>query len=403
MSSFKYTSKTFTGNEVPGINDLFDAKYNINLRNLTLGHKSFSDNQTLITDNTILGYKALYDNISGSYNISIGSGSGGYNESGSGNIYLGYKAGSNPIFLNKSNILVVNNSDSSKPLIEGIFDSNNEGNGILNINNTINANKIGLYNSGKNYKVSLEVNESNVDKDTYSIILPSKKPISTGFVLKITDIGLEKITLDWGNPNSASQNNVIGLQDYTNVNIFIGHLQNPLLNIDTSDDICPKIDFSQEGGDILTNEDCGQNNIGLGQESLKTINIGSFNTAIGNNNMSQYLDGFYNTSLGYNALQNILEGNNNVSLGSGSMTNILNGSNNVSIGKNSLYSSKNGSNNTIIGFNAGYHLGDDSNNKIFIRTPPSEYSIYFNEISESCLQVLIIQDLEIGFKHFFSK
>lgn len=40
----------------------------------------------------------------------------------------------------------------------------------------------------------------------------------------------------------------------------------------------------------------------------------------------------------------------------------------------------------------------DANNKIFIRTLPSEYSIYFNEISESCLQVLIIQDLEIGVK-----
>ncbi len=40
----------------------------------------------------------------------------------------------------------------------------------------------------------------------------------------------------------------------------------------------------------------------------------------------------------------------------------------------------------------------DTNNKILIRTLPSEYSIYFKEISESCLQVLIIQDLEIGFK-----
>jgi hypothetical protein len=38
----------------------------------------------------------------------------------------------------------------------------------------------------------------------------------------------------------------------------------------------------------------------------------------------------------------------------------------------------------------------DTNNKIFIRTLPSEYSIYFNEISESCLQVFIIQEVEIG-------
>jgi|TARA_B110000908_G_C10001211_1_gene334214 hypothetical protein len=40
----------------------------------------------------------------------------------------------------------------------------------------------------------------------------------------------------------------------------------------------------------------------------------------------------------------------------------------------------------------------DANNKIFIRTLPSEYSIYFNEISESCLQVLTIQEVEIGVK-----
>ena len=32
MNSFKNSSKYFTGNEVPGINDLFDAKFNIKLR-----------------------------------------------------------------------------------------------------------------------------------------------------------------------------------------------------------------------------------------------------------------------------------------------------------------------------------------------------------------------------------
>lgn len=40
----------------------------------------------------------------------------------------------------------------------------------------------------------------------------------------------------------------------------------------------------------------------------------------------------------------------------------------------------------------------DANNKIFVRTLPLEYSIYFNEISESCLQVFIIQEVEIGVK-----
>ena len=47
----------------------------------------------------------------------------------------------------------------------------------------------------------------------------------------------------------------------------------------------------------------------------------------------------------------------------------------------------------------------DADHKIFIRTLPSEYSIYFNEISESCLQVLTIKDVEVRrtvFEYFYS-
>ncbi|MDB2572004.1 MAG: hypothetical protein P8P28_02270 [Polaribacter sp.] len=47
----------------------------------------------------------------------------------------------------------------------------------------------------------------------------------------------------------------------------------------------------------------------------------------------------------------------------------------------------------------------DTNNKIFIQILPSEYSIYFNEISASCLQVLTIKEVGVRptvFEYFYS-
>jgi len=85
-----------------------------------------------------MGSYALYNNLSGSGNISLGHHSNYYNQNGdnntiigneagkgssthskSGNIFLGYQAGYNEISSNK---LYIENSNSSTPLIGGDFD-----------------------------------------------------------------------------------------------------------------------------------------------------------------------------------------------------------------------------------------------------------------------------------------
>ncbi len=93
--------------------------------NLAVGASSGYYN-TIGYNNVILGYAADYYNAEGSDNTIIGF-KAGYGSSGvvhNGNIFIGYKAGYNELTSNK---LYIQNSDTSKPLIYGDFETNELG------------------------------------------------------------------------------------------------------------------------------------------------------------------------------------------------------------------------------------------------------------------------------------
>ena len=128
------------------------AMYNNDLGywNTATGYRALAGNDDG-NFNTVFGHEASFKNIHGSDNTCIGSGAGYWNHSGnqntiigsfagygpglhsiSGNVFLGYSAGSNETGNNK---LYIENSDSEAPLIYGEFDNNLlRINGVLDIN-----------------------------------------------------------------------------------------------------------------------------------------------------------------------------------------------------------------------------------------------------------------------------
>ena len=84
--------------------------------------------------NTMVGYGAAYEKVSGKFNVFIGDSTGAKNISGSGNVFIGSKVGKNETGSNK---LYIGNSSATVPLIKGDFaDSTLIVNGMLAVGST---------------------------------------------------------------------------------------------------------------------------------------------------------------------------------------------------------------------------------------------------------------------------
>jgi len=84
--------------------------------------------------NTMLGYASAYKKYTGRYNVFVGDSTGALNETGSRNVFIGSKAGKNETGSDK---LYISNSNISNPLIKGSFaDSTLNVNGKMSISLT---------------------------------------------------------------------------------------------------------------------------------------------------------------------------------------------------------------------------------------------------------------------------
>jgi hypothetical protein len=146
FSNTKGDSNTATGFE-----SLFSNS--IGYSNTAFGTKALFENITG-NNNTANGYNALFSNKTGSYNSSLGFQSG-YSNNGSGNVFIGYKAGHGELGNNK---LYIDNSPSKYPLIYGDFYTNQLGiNGSLGIET-------------HNPQTELHIHDSKNDSDSDVII-----------------------------------------------------------------------------------------------------------------------------------------------------------------------------------------------------------------------------------------
>ena len=84
--------------------------------------------------NSSLGADAGFSNPTGSFNTYLGYFSGYNNTNGSRNIFLGYEAGYNDNYQSASDKLVIANSNTTSPLIEGDFSAS-----TLNVNGALSA------------------------------------------------------------------------------------------------------------------------------------------------------------------------------------------------------------------------------------------------------------------------
>ncbi|MCB0731545.1 MAG: tail fiber domain-containing protein [Ignavibacteriae bacterium] len=125
-----------SSNTAIGTNSLFSNTGGGN--NTALGKSTLNSN-TSGSNNVAIGVNALQDNTSGSTNIAIGNFANSSNQNGTGNVMIGYFAGSGTqniskssnIFIgfkagqfeNGSNLLYIENSESSAPLIWGNFEN----------------------------------------------------------------------------------------------------------------------------------------------------------------------------------------------------------------------------------------------------------------------------------------
>jgi hypothetical protein len=90
-------------------------------KNTSIGESSLYDHITG-EKNTSIGADALNRNLTGSDNTAIGSRAGYFNL-GSSNVFIGQNSGTNSVFNNVNNTLVIDNTTDANPLIYGEFDN----------------------------------------------------------------------------------------------------------------------------------------------------------------------------------------------------------------------------------------------------------------------------------------
>ena len=103
-------------------------------------------------------------------------------------------------------------------------------------------------------------------------------------------------------------------------------------------------------------------NTAVGINALATINGGIQNTAVGSGALSSFQSSSNTTAVGFNALHSLAAGSNNTAIGYQALAASQNDSNNTAVGYNALSSLNGGLRNTAVGTNALAASTTDSNN-----------------------------------------
>jgi hypothetical protein len=153
-----------------------------------------------------------------------------------------------------------------------------------------------------------------------------------------------------GNALTSESDNIFlgfnaGLSSTGGQNVYIGSLAGA---VNTSAANPGNVYIGYRAGSL---DSTGQNNVGIGFESLSHAN-GSYNTGVGYQS-GQICTGTENTFLGYNAGMSLTAGNNNIYLGFAAAYSQTGGSFNIGIGNIATFSSNSVSNELQIGSSFG--------------------------------------------------
>ena len=368
--------------QVPiSINNLFgNLIYQTDDGSITIGNSSYSENElvagdnTVIgylaydnqygggTDNAIIGYRACETNDSGSFNVVIGSYAGNNIEGGNNNIVIGYQA------------FVANQFANNCVVIGYSAMSNHNGSG------------------GDNIAIGYE-SLYNADDGQFNVAIGSSALYNNYSGTNNLAIGYQALNAaENSSGNIALGTSALYAFNYGDGgNVAIGF---QALETATDAQNCIAIGFQSMAGGA----NGGSDNIGIGYQTLLNINAGTDNIAIGGYSLFTNATGNSNVSVGFTALYTLDAGDNNVAVGvrslytlTGSSDNIglgnfsgenqtsgsqnlivgcyagngfLSGDNNVFLGYNAAPSLTNGSNNIVIG--SGFDITDETDNQINI-------------------------------------
>lgn len=253
-------------------NNGFSGLINQLLANTSFGYNALNTTFTGM-NNTAIGYTALQSLTGGSFNTTVGSYASRLTAGGSYNSALGYKA----------------------------LEFNTGG----NFNTGIGVDAIGNNTSGnRNVALGYQALQSNTTgNDNVAVGAGAAK-----------DIG-----------NTGNSNIAIGR------NALLGGSTTPSLNV-ASNNIA--IGFESMKGTLGT-ASTGNNNVAVGNNSLRLNSSGTRNTAIGTNALQNYTESL-NTAVGYNALSSTTTGSYNVAVGIDALAQNTVGLYNVAVGSGAL-------------------------------------------------------------------
>ena len=289
--------------------------------NVGMGYLSLFRNDNG-NDNIGLGNNALYSNLSGNNNTALGS-SSGFFASGSGNVFLGYKAGYNEA---GSNLLYIENSDSSTPLIWGDFTSNHVVvNGQLEVNGALGV--IGAYEFPTNDGLSGQV----LTTDGNGIVSFGDIPIPSGWSTN-------------GNSGTTNGTDFLGTTDAQDLDIRTNNIVHHRFTQQG------QLEFLNTGNSVFIGSGAGSNDdLTNNANTMVGTNAGLLNTSGASNTLIGVGAGFSNN------------GNANSFFGSGSGQLNNAGNENCFFGQNSGFFNMTGSNNSFFGQGSGSNASGSGN------------------------------------------
>ena len=294
--------------------DLLSSGYD----NVAIGTNSLSRVSTT-AGNTAVGSSAL-ENVTREYNTAVGSYSLHNTNSGNNNTAVGYRA----LYANTSGASNVAIGQKAAETATGssnsIYIGSESNSGELNASNEI---VIGYYAIG-NGENTITLGNADIS----ALYLPGLQAGKSHGDVLTYDSANDKITLQPPSGGGATSIDDLtdAIHDETN-NLLLG----------------------SAGSGISTAE----NNVGLGTNSLKSLQTGFRNTGIGTNALDLLSSGYDNVAIGTNSLSRVSTTAGNTAVGSSALENVTR-EYNTAVGSYSLHNTNSGNNNTAVGYRALY-------------------------------------------------
>jgi hypothetical protein len=151
--------------------------------NIAIGGNN-APNMTSGANNLLIGYNSGLALTTGSQNVIIGYGAGDDLTTGAGNVIIGYQVGSANNVDTENNLLLIDNSSTATPLIEGDFTDGSE---YLKINGDLQVSGGGLQLGSAGAAVTVDgANTATIDATAYSAVQINSNNDGTTDVVTIT-------------------------------------------------------------------------------------------------------------------------------------------------------------------------------------------------------------------------